>query len=436
MEALSKGLLVVFTSILISGALQAQNSSSKYGEDSVTCLGNLSTMSEFVKIKVYDYAYEPWSYTFKNCPGSSKNIYIQGKKILDHKIKEAESDEVKEAYIDSLMLMYDKRIVFFGEESKVLGKKGIDLLKYRKNAVSEANAILKASLNAGGNKTDAAVLATLVTTSGVLYKSGEIEADVMIDDYLRSMEALDSQKQNSKTTRARESVEKNFAESGAADCDALIAIFTPKYEANKTDLETLKKITELLKETKCHESDLFANASESLYAIEPSAKAGANLAMIFTTRNELEKAKEYYLKAVELETDDELKAGYYFQLGAIASKEKNYPDVKKYGNLAINLKADYGKAYIMIGNAYAASSASCGTTDFEKAAVYLAAVDKFAKAKAVDPSVASEASQLITRYSAYFPNNEAAFFEGYTDGKSYKVGCWINETTTVRTKKQ
>lgn len=435
MENLKKGILTIIAGLIISTTLQAQ-SSSKYGEDSATCRNNLSTMSEFVKIKVYEYAYLPWVYAFHNCPGGSKNIYIQGKKILAYKIKEATTEEEKEAYIDTLMIMYDKRIEFYGEESKVLGKKGVDLLKYRKTAIAESYAILKLSLEKGGNKTDAAVLATLVTTSNVLYKTGQIEGDEMIDNYLKSVEAIEGQKPNSKTKRALESIEKNFAESGAADCDALIAIFTPKYEADKTDIETLKKITELLEETKCHESDLFAQASESLYSIEPSAKAGANLAMIFTTRGDYEKAKEYYQKAVEQETDSELKAGYYYQLGAIAMKQKTYSDVKKYGYEAVKVKADYGKAYIMIGNAYAASSASCGTTDFEKAAVYLVAVDKFAKAKSVDPSVESEASQLINRYSAYFPNNEAAFFEGYTDGKSYTVGCWINETTTVRTKKQ
>lgn len=434
MKTITKGLLVLVTSILISSTLSAQKKAPDYGKDSATCVANLSTMSEFVKLKGdgYGLAYDAWSSVFRNCPGSSKNVYIHGKKVVAYQIKIAETDEIKEAFIDTLMLMYDKRIEHFGEESKVLGKKGVDLLKYRKTAIEEAYSILKLSLDKGGNKTDAAVLATLVTTSNVLFKAGKIEADEMIDNYLKSMEAINSQKQSAKTKKASESIEKNFAESGAADCEALISIFTPKYEANKTDLETLKKITELLDKAKCQESDLFAQASESLYAIEPSAKAGANLAMIFATRGEYEKAKEYYTKAIEQETDTELKAGYYFQLGAIASKEKDFPSVKKYGYEAVKLKPDYGKAYIMIGVAYASSN--CGTTAFEKDAVYLVAVDKFAKAKSVDPSVSNEATKLINTYTSRFPDNEAAFFAGYTAGKSYTVGCWINETTTVRTR--
>lgn len=408
-----------------------------YGADSVArmeCASNLSTMSEFVKIKVYEYAYDPWKYCFYNCPQASKSIYIRGKKILDYKIDNAETPEDQQAFVDTLMMMYDQRIEYFGENGKVLGKKGIDLLKYRRSAVVEARGYLKESLELDGIKADASVAATFVTASAAMFKNGMIEADEMISGYLLAMQSLEGMRQNTKTKMATESVEKTFAESGAADCDALIAIFTPKYETGSQDIELLKKITDLLSQTNCQESDLFAQAAESLYSLEPSAKSGANLALTFASRGEYEKANEYYLKAIEQETDDERKAGYYYQLGAIAMKNKQYQKVKNYVTSAIQLKADYGKAYILIGNAYAASSPNCGASDFEKAAVYLAAVDKFSKAKNVDPSVAEEATQLVSRYKQYFPNKEDAFFEGYTDGQAYTIKCWINESTKIRTR--
>ena len=51
----------------------------KYGNDSISrmqCASNLSAMSEYVKIKVYDYAYDPWKECIKDCPGASKNVYM------------------------------------------------------------------------------------------------------------------------------------------------------------------------------------------------------------------------------------------------------------------------------------------------------------------------------------------------------------------------
>jgi tetratricopeptide (TPR) repeat protein len=431
-----KQLIILITGIFLSVGSYTQDGGSKYGEDSITCLGNLSTMSEFVKIKVYEYAYAPWQYCFKHCPASSKNVYIQGKKIIDYKIENAENDEVKQLYIDTLMLLYDKRIENFGQKGKVLGKKGIDLLKHRRDEVEEAYNLLKESTELEKTKVDEAVAVTFVTTSSVLFKQGIIEADAMIANYLLAMNNITPQRPSPKKEKAIEGIEKAFAESGAADCDALIKIFTPKYEESKQDAEALGKITDLLKDAGCQESDLFAKAAESLFSIDPSAKAGANLATVFFTRGELDKANEYFLKAIEIESDNDQKAKYYYQLAAIAVKQKQYSNVKKYCKEAITYKPDYGAAYILLGNTYAASSGSCGSTNFEKAAVYLVAVDKFIKAKSVDATVTEEANNLISKYSKYFPNNEDAFFEGYTDGKSYTVKCWINETTIVRTLKK
>jgi hypothetical protein len=81
---------------------------------------------------------------------------------------------------------------------------------------------------------------------------------------------------------------------------------------------------------------------------------------------------------------------------------------------------------------YAASAALCGNDEIGTRAGYWAAVDKFIKAKNVDPTVADEANTSISLYSAYFPTRERLFFNDVKEGSSYTVGCWIGETTTVR----
>ena len=55
------------------------------------------------------------------------------------------------------------------------------------------------------------------------------------------------------------------------------------------------------------------------------------------------------------------------------------------------------------------------------------------KARNVDPSVTENANKQITNYSKYFPGKEDAFFLGLNNGDSYTVGCWIGETTAIRT---
>jgi hypothetical protein len=53
----------------------------------------------------------------------------------------------------------------------------------------------------------------------------------------------------------------------------------------------------------------------------------------------------------------------------------------------------------------------------------------------VDPALTEDADKRIKTYSVYFPPTEVLFFYNMNEGDSYTVGCWINETTTVRAAK-
>jgi tetratricopeptide (TPR) repeat protein len=260
----------------------------------------------------------------------------------------------------------------------------------------------------------------------------------MIGNYVLIMDLLNAKVQSGdkdpKLPQAIESIEKIFAESGAADCESLIAIFSEKFAADPENVDLLKKITTLLSETGCEKSELYAKAAEALYALEPSPESAAKLANLFAVREEYSKSITYYNKAIDQETDAEKKAKYYYNLAKINFQQKDYPATRKHCQAALSLKSNYGEAYILIGSAYAASSSSCGS-EFEQKAVYWAAVDKFIKAKTVDPEIKGIADEQINTYSKYFPNNEVAFFNGFTDGATYTVGCWINEKTIVRTRK-
>ncbi|MGD2034646.1 MAG: hypothetical protein PVF73_06310 [Bacteroidales bacterium] len=438
--------LTIFTGIfLLSNTVNAQRSkiyeNPKYGADSASrmeCASNLSIMNQYVKIKTYEYAYDSWRYCFFNCPQASKNIYIHGGKILKHRIENEEDENLKNAYIDTLMILYDQRIEYFKQPGYVYGMKGIDLLRYRSSDIEEAYGYLEKSIDLKNEKVDESVAVTFITATYKLLQDGKAEADVMINNYVKVMDLLTEKIQSGdkdpKLPQAIESIEKVFAESGAADCESLIAIFNEKFKADPENVDLLKKITSLLSETGCEKSDLYGKAAEALYKLEPSAEAAAKLANLFAIREEYQKAQQYYNKAIEQETNSEKKANYYYNLGKIAFQQKNFVATRKYCLSAIDLKSNYGEAYILIGTAYAAGSGSCGS-DFEKQAAYWAAVDKFIKAKTVDPSVKGLADEQINAYSKHFPNNETTFFNGFTDGDTYTVGCWINETTIVRTTK-
>ncbi|MDE5420103.1 hypothetical protein L3049_19095 [Labilibaculum sp. DW002] len=133
-----------------------------------------------------------------------------------------------------------------------------------------------------------------------------------------------------------------------------------------------------------------------------------------------------------MEEDADVKADLHYKLAYIKFSKKEYAGMKSNALKAAALRSNWGQPYLLIGKAYAAYSQKYGSTELEKQAVYWVAVDKFKKAKSVDPECAEEARSLINDYSRHFPRTEEAFFEGIKQGDTYKVGAWINESTKAR----
>jgi tetratricopeptide (TPR) repeat protein len=157
--------------------------------------------------------------------------------------------------------------------------------------------------------------------------------------------------------------------------------------------------------------------------------------MNLKTQN-MDKAMEYIKEAIKLEENPEDKARFLTKLALLYLSEKKYPDVKATALEALKLNPKLGDGYILIGKAYAAAAKNYGKDAFSHSTVYWAAVDKFYKAKQVDPEVADEAQNLINIYSAHFPGKEEIFFQkDVTIGGNYHIGGRINETTKVREKK-
>ena len=428
----------------------------KYGPDSAAreeCAMRMSLYNEFYKQKNYKDAVNDWRKVFQNCPAASKNTFIRGATIYKNLINAEKNAAAKSKLIDTLMQIYDQRIVYFKQEGAVLAIKGVDLYSYRgKDASGEVYEMLKKSCELEKGETSAGVITVMMQTAVDQYKAEEIDGAEVISAYELAMSTLDAAIANNKSIAASgdakkvpaaqkelenldvdlKNVEALFSESGAATCDALVAIFGAKYDANKDDVEWLKKVTKLLDKTDCNSDPLFAKASEALYALEPSAVAARNLARLFLAKQDLAKAAGYYQNACDLQEDDVAKSQYYYEWSQVVFAQKGFQRVRELANLALKANPANGKAYLAIGKAYAADAQNIGQEQVEHNATYWAAVDKFMKAKQVDPSCEAEANDLINTYKKHFPNKEEAFMFGIQEGSSVTVGGWINEKTTAR----
>jgi len=421
-----------------------QDRDDRYGEDSVQCVRNWSLYAEYYRQRNYEMAYEPWKYMFEDCPAATVNIYIHGANMMKYFYQEAESPEEQEAWVDSLMLVYDQRIEYFGEKGRVLGRKAADLYQLQPNRVDELIDMTEESVELRGMQTSADVLLINFQSVIRMVEAGTMDPSEIISRYERAMEIIEYNLENNPEEEryyrpAKNNIERMFEP--YATCDALVGMFEDRYAENPDDLELLERITEMLDNSGCTDTELFYNATRSLYALQPDAESAFLMGRLERERENHESAIDYFEQAIELyvddcpdENQDRIFRSYWIIAETSYRQLNRMARARTYANEAHEVNPTDGRPLILIGEMYAASSDRCGDDDFTRSTVYWVAVDMFDEAAraAEDPAVQERARQLASTYRQYFPNNEDIFFHGFSEGESYRVECWINRSTTVR----
>jgi len=438
-----KGFLTVIIAITSASAFgQAYLEDPKYGADVETrkeCAEKTSMYQEYYRQNNFKDAYAPWQVVFNICPMQSANIYIRGSRILKYKIEETADPNKKKILIDSLMLMHDRRIEHFNKKGNVLGTKAQDLYTLAPERYEEAFKIAEEAVNITQNQTEISVLFTYMTLTRVMYENKKIEADKVIELYSTISDFADVQvakKPEDNVKQAKDGIDAIFTQMGVAKCENIVAIFTPKFNANPNDVNLSKKIKALMGSSKeCSKEPLFLKANLVVYKAEPSSDLAYDIAHLYIDAKQPKDAEQYYNEAINSESDVNKRANYFYELASLTFTElKNPAQAKAMANKALEENPNLGRVYKLIGDMYA-SERNCGNDDFEKKAVFWAAVDKYAKAKQVEPELEESMNSLISSYSQYFPTKEDIFFHDLKVGDTFSIGCWINERTVVRERK-
>ncbi len=414
-------------------------------EDSIQCIRNYAMYSDRYRANNFEDAYPLWKEVYNTCPEFHLNLYIHGNVIFRHMIENAGSEEEKSALLEEAMEMFDNRIEYFGDEANVLVMKGSFWFRFNPNPheAETGYEALKSALDmTEDNPSPVAVLLYMNVTVGKFH-AGLVDNEYVIETYSYLVDITDNaieNNTNNQLAQVREGVEDLFKGSGAADCDALIRIYGERIENAPGDVDLLQDVYEMLSGARCTDSDLFLDITEKLHDHDPDAGTAMNLAAMYRARNDMDNVEKYLLQAIELEDNPTERANYYLELAFITNQVRNNRQLsRQYARQALEDNPNLGRAHMHIGSLYA-SETNCFAGDeeaaFKNLTVFWVAVDRFNEAKRVDPSLAAEANRMIETYSVYFPDMESIFFHGYSEGQSYTVGCWINETTRIRARKQ
>lgn len=437
------------TQVLSQGDISSSGGGSKYGSDSVTCVMNISLYREFFKQwKASDYQnetikdlYSPWRWVFINCPKGTQNTYIDGTKIMSYMVENAKDPSLKEKYIDTLMMVYDQRILYFGKEGYVLGRKGVDLATYRPQDVENIYKTLKKSVELEGDNTAGPVVIYYMNAAVNYAKSGKSDSTIIFDAYDKSMQIIDNNIKknagNAEEITNWQTIQGNveLILEPFATCPDLITIYRKKYNENPNDIELLKKISNMLDQKKCQNDPFYFETTKKLYELEPTPSSAYMIGKMLLNESKYAEAIDY-LKEAEKTNDTVVMERSYMYIAQCYQALSNFPSARTYALKSAALDPQDGMPYMLIGDLYAESAKDCGDNDLTSRAAFWPAVDKYIKAKQVDPRVAEEADKRIATYSNYFPATSTIFFYALKEGDIYRVECWINEDTRIRAAKQ
>lgn len=439
--------------LLFTGTVFGQKG--KYGstpEDSIACITNISLYKEHFKQKNYPDAKQGWINVFDGCPQSQKSTYTNGVKMYTYFISKEKDPDLKKGMVDTLFMIYDRRIEYWGQKGYVLGRKGSKWLKYHPEDYMGTYAILKEAVYTGKDKSEAGVLTTYYQVIYKAYKAEQMEKSMLITEYIpvsefvdqalintqNSLAAAKTEKDKSKYqrkldgyTKAKSTIDDIFIK--VATCDDIVPIVEKRVKENPEDVALLQKSLYILSKRDCAEDEIFATVAIKLYDLAPSAKSAHGLGRLMLKRKNFKESAKYYKEAVELcgEECPGEKEGYLVDAATAYYYESQNKTAVSYAKRALKINSKNGMALLIIGRSIAASASDCSSDDIERSAVYWLATDYFARAKSADPELAEQANKLIGTYRKHYASKDKVFFANLAVGDTYKVQCW-GENTKVK----
>ena len=440
---------------LVVGSVSAQDFSdpqyAKWGETPEQRKENILA-STFLKEELanrnYDQATKYLQQLLQNCPGASENTFVRGVTLYKNKINRAKSLSEKNGYVDSLLLLYDIRLEYFGAHPKrgkayILDRKAREHLTYRESdregIRKDFEVAIAAQVEANGTAAPELV--------AIYFKN---LCDDYTNDIVDAMTIVNAYEDNSKyfanldesQAEFKNQFETCFGASGAASCENLQKIFEPKIAAMPNDEKLLSHVFQLMSKANC-ESDFYISVTEMYYGVNPQSSVAMLLAQIFQNKKDFTKANQYLREALAKESDAEEREKLLARIGILEMTTNNYVEAIKAFNESVNIDEtdDDGLALYFLAQCYVAGAKDCAT-ELAKHSVYWVAYDFVQKAiplmEAAGIAQVEAAKSLANSYRSVFPTAEECFFAELKEGATYTVGCGLAKglTTKVRYRAQ
>ncbi|WP_462251587.1 tetratricopeptide repeat protein [Ekhidna sp.] len=382
----------------------------------------------------YDEAMAPLNWLYENNPNLNPSIYIQGADCMKELIKVTTDKNRKAGLQDSLLWMYDQRIVHFDNDASTMDRKAFEAFKIHYRTPSKYPMLFEIYSKAydmNGPEISTFNLNPFMLLAKQYHLSApdQMPAEKVLDIHTQISDIIEIKRKNGENA-AKLDKEQSKTDAwlssidGILTCEFIEEKLVPKFRENPTDLNTAKKIFKYSLEAKCTSSDFFLEASEPVFKEKPTFTLANAIGNRYLANGEINKGLEYHKEALNLASTSEERFDSYMGQAVANSKLGNKSRARSLAYEALSAKPGSPEAYNLIGNLYFTSFDDCKAekSQVEDRAIFIAAYDMYKKAGN---------SKQMAAAKEQFPSLENIFNEGKEVGDELTISCWINTTVKL-----
>lgn len=347
-----------------------------HGQDSIEVRQNVSMMLENYKQKNWNDAYENFKFVLEKAPFARLDTYTRGVTILENLVSANNGNkELQKKYLDELLNLYEIRLQnaqglnscnnIKTTRGPVLCRKAYDYATYAPY-VYEDYTLDKAydSFTEGINlvnedpsiEIEGFVLSKYFATSYQKYQADpDGFRERFLNDYMLAKNVCEEMLAKANQTEDKAEAAKivrqydpvyvyvngTFASSNAATKEQILAIYEPKVEENKGNVEYLRSALNVMGGNYCDDTDVYFNAAKYANALEPDINSCIGMGASFINDGNIAEAISYYEKAVELAQGEKNKAQTAYNIANILGRKGQTAKAEPFLAQAEQLDASY-----------------------------------------------------------------------------------------------
>ncbi len=390
-----------------------------------------------VMVKRWREAANAINWLMVNTPELYDGLYVNGYKAYEE-LYLAESDESrKKIYLDSMFISYKLKDKYFELNNREINNLAYRYYKYYKSDKTKYPE-MKAAFDRAYEKPEVVINNNFVAYMDVYRRIfltlKTVTEEEVLDVYTKINSEIDHRisqgRSADRLNRYKGAIDQMLTSVVKVDCEFISTKLYPELQKDSGNLKMAKKILQLGLTGKCSAEDFFLEAAIVVNDNEPTPTLTKLIARGYAAKKNVVEAENYFKQALFLVGEGgEEAAEIYMSMAKMFAVNQLKAGARDAAMNAMenDFKSSSAEAYNLIGDLYMGSFDDCKKqkSQIDDRAVFLLAHDMYAKAGN---------TKGMTAAKEQFPTIAQVFEQNKKEGDKLNVGCWIQRSTTIRTR--